>query len=122
MPSHPKLKAAIYLALCATSLAVLSVPAHAGESDEAPGRVVKFADLDLTRSAGVAALYARLQSAARQVCEPAGTRDLKAEALARTCVAHAVERAINDINVPQLASYYQEKTGRKPTISLAKLD
>jgi UrcA family protein len=122
MPRHPKLKAAIYLALCATSLAVLSIPAHAAEADEASSRVVKFADLDLTKSAGVAVLYARLQSAARQVCEPVTERDLKAEALAKACAAHAVERAINDINVPQLASYHQEKTGRRPTISLAKLD
>ena len=122
MPCHPKLKAAIYLALCATSLAVLSIPAHAGESDGAPSRVVKFADLDLTRSAGVAALYARLQSAARQVCQPVAERDLKAEALARSCEAQAVERAVNEINVPQLASYYRDRTGRKPAISLARLN
>jgi UrcA family protein len=122
MPCHPKVKAAIYLGLGAMSLAVLSLPGHAAESDEASSRVVRFADLDLTKSAGVAQLYARLQSAARQVCEPVTEKDLKAEALARACTAHAVERAINDINVPRLASYYQEKTGRKPTISLAKLD
>jgi len=49
-------------------------------------RVVHFADLDLTRSAGVAVLYARIKSAARQVCEPINDRDVSASQAARKCV------------------------------------
>jgi UrcA family protein len=122
MPCHLKLKAAIYVALCATSLTLLTGPGRAAESDESPQRVVKFADLDLNRSAGIAALYARIQSAARQVCEPMATRDLKAAASARTCETHAIESAIADVKVAELTNYHLVKTGRKPTVALAKLN
>jgi UrcA family protein len=120
MPRHLNIGAAICSALCATLLGALSTPASAGESVQLARRVVKFADLDLTRGAGVAELYSRIRSAARDVCEPPIASDRESTILARACVAQAIERAIADVNSPQLTSYYLAKTRR--VIAVAQRD
>jgi UrcA family protein len=121
MPRHLNMKAAISGGLCAALNAILlvsmSVPAGAGESIEVQRRVVKFADLDLTHGAGVTELYARIHSAAQDVCEPLIARDLLSVVSARACVARAIERAIADVNSPQLTSYYLQKTQRMITVA-----
>lgn len=109
MPCNPKIKAAIYSALCTMLPAALSVPAGAGEPTDVTRRVVAFADLDLNHSAGVAALYARIRSAAREVCEPLIASDRSAVASARACAEQAIERAVAAVNAPQLTSYYLAK-------------
>jgi UrcA family protein len=120
MPRNLNPKVAICSVLCALPLISLSVSASAGDWPEVPRRVVNFADLDLTRSAGVAALYARIRLAARAVCEPALPHDLGSAQRARTCAAHALEQAVVDVNAPQLTSYHQEKTGMKAPLVVAR--
>jgi UrcA family protein len=106
MPRNLNMKAAVGSALCAMLSVSLSAPAGAGEPTEAPRRVVKFADLDLNHGAGVAELYARIRAAARDVCEPLIASDLASTIGARACVAQAIERAVAEVNAPQLTSYY----------------
>jgi UrcA family protein len=74
---------------------------------------VNYADLDLSRSTDVAALYSRIGSAAREACEPlvVSTR-LDSVARNRQCMAQAVERAVADVNAPTLTSYHLEKTAQ----------
>jgi UrcA family protein len=120
MARNLKSKVAIGTALCALSVISLSAPVRASEWPEIPRQVVNFADLDLTRTAGVAALYTRIQLAARRVCEPAMLRDLGSEQRARLCAAHALEQAIAAVNAPQLTSYHQEKQGVKVPIIVAR--
>ncbi len=117
MSPNLNMKSAICGALCAMLLVSLSAPAGAGESIEVQRRVVKFADLDLTHGAGVAELYARIHTAAQDVCEPLIARDLLSVVSARACVARAIERAITDVNSPQLTSYYLAKTRRAITVA-----
>jgi len=50
------------------ALAVGFQSAHAAPPENVPSAVVHFADLDLSRSAGVTVLYQRLQGAAETVC------------------------------------------------------
>ena len=121
MPRIPNMKAAVFGALCASLVASLSLPASAGEPTDPPRRIVKFADLDLTRSAGVAALYVRIESAAKAVCEPPIARDLGSMMRARTCAAQALSRAVADVNAPLLTSYYLAKS-KAGTIILAQRD
>jgi UrcA family protein len=81
---------------------------------DVPSRRVRFADLDLTRSAGAAILYSRIHSAAREVCEPAIVRfPQKWMVGTRRCVDEAIARAVADVNAPALTSYYLAKM--KPT-------
>ena len=79
--------------------------------EEAPAsRVVKYGDLDLSRDAGVAALYSRIRSAAREVCEPMDAVIMKMLRVRYDCRQEAVARAVDDVNSPALTSYYLTKT------------
>jgi len=52
------------------SLSACTDAVAAEQAAEVATRRVGYADLDLTRDAGAAALYSRIHFAARQVCEP----------------------------------------------------
>ena len=114
-------KTAIPYALLAILLGSLS--AYAGAYAAPPGyevatRRVQFGDLDLTRSAGAATLYQRIQNAANAVCEPAtsfGSRE--SILLARRCVEQSIARAVADVNASTLTSYYVSRTKRPITLA-----
>jgi UrcA family protein len=99
-------------------LSSLSAAAAAVEPGEVATRRVNFADLDLTRSAGVAVLYARIKSAAGEVCEPVNAGALESVMLSHRCTEQAIARAVADVNAPGLTSYYLAKT--RQTITLAQ--
>jgi UrcA family protein len=107
-----KMKAAYVSATLATVLASHDSVAGAGESYyEAPQRLVKFADLDVTRTPGAASLYARITTAAQDVCQtPFNSRDQVLTSVARKCQQRAIERAVTDVNLPVLTSYHLMKT------------
>jgi UrcA family protein len=113
------MKIAMSCTLFVVLMGSLNAVAAAGEWDNGPPkRVVHFADLDLTRSAGVAVLYARIRFAAREVCEPVEDRALRSILARSHCVTQAIARAVADVNVPTLTSYHLTKTGQ--TITLAE--
>ena len=97
-------------------LAVLPISHFAmGATDEpnyeAARRVVNFADLDINHEAGAAVLYARIVSAARQVCDPPFPfyREPRASTHAAQCFAHAVDQAVTDVGAPALTTYHLAK-------------
>jgi UrcA family protein len=113
------MKIAISCTLFVVLMGSLNAVAAAGAPDnELPKRVVHFADLDLTRNAGVAVLYARIRFAARQVCGPVDDRLLQSIVARNLCVTQAIARAVADVNVPMLTDYHLTKTGQ--TITLAE--
>jgi UrcA family protein len=113
------MKSAIRWTLLAVFLGSLSAVAAAGtRGDEPLTQKVRFADLDLTHTPGAAALYARIQSAARQVCGPVDVRQLQALTKAHRCTIQAIARAVREVNAPTLTSYYLGKTNA--TIKIAQ--
>ena len=97
------------LGMLASPLSALA--ASVATLEEPPAsRVVKYGDLDLSHNAGVAALYSRIRSAAREVCEPMDAVIMKMLRLRYDCRQEAVARAIDDINSPALTSYYLTRT------------
>jgi UrcA family protein len=113
------MKSAIRWTLLAVFLGSLSAVATAGaRGDEPLTHTVNFADLDLTGGPGIAALYARIRSAAEQVCGPVDARQLKAFTNFRSCTEQATAHAVRDVNAPMLTSYYVAKTN--PAISIAQ--
>jgi|HubBroStandDraft_5_1064220.scaffolds.fasta_scaffold294316_2 UrcA family protein len=79
-------------------------------SDAAPRRVVKFADLDLTRSEGAAVLYSRISAAAREVCElQLSLPNMQSQTYA--CRHLAIAKAIADVGSQTLTKYYLTKSG-----------
>jgi len=71
--------------------------------------VVRFADLNLESAHGAAALYNRLNGAAKDVCREEGTRDVASIVRVKTCVAAAVSAAVTRIDRPVLTAYYRAK-------------
>jgi UrcA family protein len=112
MPHFMNLKTAIQLTMLTILLGPLAAVAAVAPSDEVPSRRVTYADLDLTRNAGVAVLYARIKSAAREVCLPVYSWVTEDNMATQQCREEALARAIKDVNAPTLTSYYLAKRNR----------
>jgi UrcA family protein len=98
-----------------TTIALLSASAEAAPLTQdlfvERTRVVHFDDLDLNYGPGVETLYARIKSAAEDVCDPVNARDAWSSQMERSCKSYAIAHAIADINVSNLTSYYRSKWG-----------
>jgi UrcA family protein len=116
MPFNVKLKTVAACSLFAMSLSSLAAgsnpsgPQGADAQGDYPWRKVKFADLDLTHDQGAAVLYARIKSAAREVCLPTYNWLAELRASSRECRDRAIARAVGDVNTPTLTTYYLEHT------------
>lgn len=103
LPSKLVVRAAA--AACALALTYAVTPvARADTFTDVPKIAVKYGDLNLATDAGARTLYRRIATAARQVC-PAGegSRILKLDAMARTCIRESISRAVHEVNSPRLA-------------------
>jgi UrcA family protein len=111
MIRHVKLRTVVACSLLATSLSSLAaVSASTATEDDHPSRVVKFADLDLSHNQGAAVLYARIRSAAREVCLPEYNWVMEMRAISDQCRKQAIASAVADVNAPALTAYHQERT------------
>jgi UrcA family protein len=83
---------------------------------------VAYGDLDLTREEGLAVLYGRLRTAAREVCAPLEATDMERRALHARCVQQALDRAIAGAGNPQLVALHALRTEKvaPPTLRLAE--
>jgi UrcA family protein len=104
------MKIAIALTASILSLTTLDARASVPTGDEAPSITVQYADLDLDHQAGVAMLYARLDGAARRVCDQQQA-DLRAKQSYRVCVNKALSAAVARIDRPTLSAYVAQRTG-----------
>ncbi|HWW30695.1 MAG TPA: UrcA family protein [Steroidobacteraceae bacterium] len=85
--------------------------AFAAEPTDPPSIRVKYGDLNLQTAAGVEALYKRIHSAATQVCDSGGDRNLSILTYDRKCAAAAETQAIEKVNNASLSAFYQRKVG-----------
>lgn len=111
----------IMQALLATSVAFATTlgaaQAAPPRAQDAPRSVtVHYGDLDLNRERDVQALYQRLKSAARTVCQPLESADLRQRQQWRECRATALERAVQRSGSEALAALH---AGRAPAVTLA---
>ena len=91
------------LALGLMSAATAVSQAATASPDDVPAIRVHYEDLDLSTENGAVTLYRRIEGAAKRVCPSASGLDIKASQLAQRCVSTAIERAVADVNSPQLA-------------------
>jgi UrcA family protein len=110
-------KTAIRRATIALALVSVATVSAASSLDSPPQRVVKFGDVNLATDSGVAMLYFRIRSAAREVCEAASVWNVEAVLASKECTERAIERAVEEINDPQLKSYHRT---RSPVSELAQ--
>jgi UrcA family protein len=116
--ARPLIAPAAALALSGLLLAtaLVSFPAQAGAPATAPALQVKVGDLDLTRPAGIAILYQRLQFAAQQVCGPSGVTGTRLRDRDwQNCINAAVENAVRQLDRPALTAYHRSHAGQNDT-------
>lgn len=71
----------------------------------------------LATPSGAADAYDRLRETARAVCLADNAPGVMAEYRVRVCTADTLDRAIADLDAPQLAQIHAERTGnRQPAI------
>src|SRR5579871_532051 len=106
--------ASTYLVMAAT-LAVLAFSCGAvclaGDKGDMPKAVVKFADLKLSSPEQMAVLYARIASAADEVCKSVDTDSRDQPDLSKVieCVHATVRAAVAKINRPALSAIYNAR-------------
>lgn len=80
-----------------------------------------FSDLDLTRNAGAAVLYQRIETAAKTVCASLDARDLASQMRFRGCVETAIGLAVAKVDRLAFTAYCKARTnGRNAAIQIAK--
>jgi UrcA family protein len=100
------------LAGACAALLVTTLSVAAPSSDEVPSVRVRYDDLNLGTTAGVAVLYRRISFAAREVCPGSDSRDLNLLYRSERCRAQAIARAVTQVNNPQLASLHAAHMSR----------
>jgi len=100
-------RAAALSALGALLIVGASGATYAAEpADAAPAITVSYGDLNLASAQGTSVLYARIVSAARQVCnsQDVDIRDLQRFRAAQACEANAITQAVSAAHSQQLAA------------------
>jgi UrcA family protein len=108
--------AAAILGTFACSLATVCI---AAEPTNPLQTTVKFADLKISSPEGAAALYVRIQRAARKVCLPLDGRELSSKARMDACKHKAIADAIATVDQPELFTVYNAHNGQPTPIVLA---
>ena len=85
-----------------------------------PQTIVKYADLNVSNPQGAAALYARIQRAARQVCLPLDGGDLRSKARMGACVHKAIADAVTKVDRAELFAVYNSKNHERRPIIVAQ--
>ena len=102
-------------ALIASILSLTTLDTRAAApADDAYSVTVKYADLDLTRQAGIATLYVRIKGAARRVCDQQASDQLVSQSYP-VCVKRAVSTAVARIDRPMLSDYVAQLDGKPAT-------
>jgi UrcA family protein len=100
---HRTLTAALLVSAAAcTALAAGSARAAAPSST--PSVVVRYGDLDVATPDGAAKLYRRISSAVHRVCPETDSRRLEDKMATWSCRRQALDRAVESVNSPQVAS------------------
>ena len=104
-PTHQEIVMKRFITLASTSILGLAIliPSQAAEAPQT--RTVQFADLDITRAEGAAALFGRIRGAAKSVCDVHNSRELLRRQLYIACYETAVSTAVAKINEPTLTDY-----------------
>jgi UrcA family protein len=118
MTTSLKLRGALAAAILGALTSSLATVCTAAETD-APQATVKFADLNVSNPEGAAALYARIQRAARQVCVSFDGRDLSSKAHMDACVHKSIADAVAKVGQPALFAVYNARNGQPIRIVLA---
>jgi UrcA family protein len=95
----------LYAALCcAFGSGAVYAPSASAQAQEVQSKVVRFADLDLTKPAGAKALYGRIRAAAHEVCDQSAGSDPILRPAVHACIDKAIDDAVRKVNAPALTA------------------
>lgn len=102
-------------ALAALAIGALAIAGQAAaattRTHEFPSVVVRYDELRLNTTAGVAQLHARLRAAAKQVCGPSDTRVLSLREAYQRCVNDALSQSVDSVGNSNLTRYHLYREG-----------
>jgi UrcA family protein len=87
--------------------------AGAAEAPTQQSLRISVSDLDLSKTADVATLYARIKSAAKQACGADVVTGSRLESGSKKqCLSQAVDGAVIQINNPSLSAYHKQEASK----------
>ena len=90
----------LYAALCcAFGTGALCAHSSSAEAEDAPSKIVRFTDLDITKPAGAKVLYGRIRAAAHS----AGGDPILRPAV-HACIDKAIDEAVRKVDAPALTA------------------
>lgn len=97
----------------------LATACAAADTATAPRQItVKLGDLNIAKTQGAAALYSRIERAAREVCRPLEERNFTSK-LHDACVYNAIAGAVAEVHQPALSNVYKAHNPQPTPIVLA---
>src|SRR5262249_9705120 len=87
----------------------------ASEQTDAPSKIVKYSDSEITTASGAEALYNRIHAAAWHVCTdmfPGNNGPSALEGL--RCIDTLTGEAVKEVNSPRLTAIHEEREGYAP--------
>lgn len=106
----------IVITSIATVGTVFSVASLAAEVAP-PKVVVSYSDLDASTDLGAKMLYARLRSAARNVCAAYEGDSLHSKNLWNNCQSSALTNAVADLELNKVSELHARATGKTLTVA-----
>lgn len=111
MKESNRIKSLVAIGLAAVLAApVITSAATQGFAGEETSVRVNYADLDLSSTAGVKALYTRLKAASEEACGPTNYRDagtLQQLVKNKACYTEALNKAVSKVNNAELESLHR---------------
>jgi UrcA family protein len=118
MTTSVSFRGALATAIFGALTCSLATVCAAAETD--PAQItVKFADLNVSNPQGAAVLYARIQRAARLVCQSFDGRDLRSKGQMDACALKAIADAVTKVGQPALFDAYNARHSQSTRIVLA---
>ena len=102
--------AVIAVGFSTVTASAADLAADASVTEGSHSYLVRYADLDLSKTAGAAAVYSRISHAARIVCQSLDGRPLDMAVKYRSCLQQAVAKAVADVNSPLVSQYHESRT------------
>jgi UrcA family protein len=100
---------AVLMLTAMPSLLLTGLATAAVRGEAASSVTVRYHDLNLNSSEGIATLYGRIRGAANEVCRSLESRDLTLKSLWNECFNHAVAGAVNAVHNRTLSAYHLQR-------------
>jgi UrcA family protein len=102
---NTNIRTKLYAALCcAFGSGAVCAPSTSAQAQEVQSKVVRFADLDITKPAGAKVLYGRIRAAAHEVCDQSAGSDPILRPAVHACIDKAIDDAVRKLNAPALTA------------------